>query len=145
VLSRLRERPEWKFFSVLPKADRTLAVMWWTALVLRGVLPAIFGIAMGMLVGAVQQGAPLVLPLTLVGGVFVLLQILPPVHQAIGANLGDRTAAWLYDRLTDACVGPPGVGHLEDPALAGDLVVARDFDLGMTGPPLSISMDFIAN
>ncbi len=26
-----------------------------------------------------------------------------------------------------------------------DLTVARDFDLGMTGPPLSISMDFIAN
>jgi ABC-type multidrug transport system fused ATPase/permease subunit len=28
--------------------------------------------------------------------------------------------------------------------LTGDLTVARDFDLGMTGPPLSISMDFIA-
>ena len=26
----------------------------------------------------------------------------------------------------------------------GDLTVARDFDLGMTGPPLSYSMDFIA-
>src|SRR6185295_3452306 len=29
-------------------------------------------------------------------------------------------------------------------ALMGDLTVARDFDLGMTGPPLSYSMDFIA-
>jgi len=29
-------------------------------------------------------------------------------------------------------------------ALAGDLTAARDFDLGMTGPPLSIAMDFIA-
>src|SRR5262249_2211573 len=35
-------------------------------------------------------------------------------------------------------------GHLEDPQLTADLTVARDFDLGMTGPPLSISMDFIA-
>lgn len=26
-----------------------------------------------------------------------------------------------------------------------DLTVARDFDLGMTGPPLSIAMDFIAS
>ena len=76
--------------------------------------------------------------------VFVLLQVLTPIHQAIGANLGDRTAAWLYDRLTEACVRPPGMGHLEDPALTNDLTVARDFDLGMTGPPLSISMDFIA-
>jgi len=36
------------------------------------------------------------------------------------------------------------MGHLENPALASDLVVARDFDLGITGPPLSIDMDFIA-
>src|SRR6185436_13695294 len=64
--------------------------------------------------------------------------------QAIGANLGDRTAAWLYDRLTEACVRPPGMGHLEDPQLTSDLSVARDFDTGMMGPPLSISMDFIA-
>ena len=36
------------------------------------------------------------------------------------------------------------MGHLEDPGLSRDLTAARDFDLGMTGPPLSISMDFIA-
>src|SRR5207237_474658 len=83
--------------------------------------------------------------LVLVGVVFVLLQVLAPIHQAIGANLGDRTAAWLYDRLTEACVRPPGMGHLEDPKLTNDLTVARDFDLGMTGPPLFISMDFIAS
>src|SRR5262249_14722478 len=29
-------------------------------------------------------------------------------------------------------------------ALTADLTVARDFDLGMTGPPLRIDMDFIA-
>src|SRR6058998_3511529 len=142
--SRLRQRNEWKFFGVLPKADRILAASWWVALLLRGVLPAVFAVAMGLLVGAVQRGESLAGPLTLVAIVFVLLQVLTPIHQAVGANLGDRTAAWLYDRLTEACVRPPGMGHLEDPALTGDLSVARDFDLGMTGPPLSISMDFIA-
>ncbi len=100
---------------------------------------------MGVLVGAVQRGDPLAGPLALAGAIFVLLQVLSPIHQAVSANLGDRTAAWLYDRLTEACVRPPGVGHLEDPALTSDLTVARDFDLGMTGPPLSISMDFIAS
>jgi ABC-type multidrug transport system fused ATPase/permease subunit len=144
VLERLRARNEWKFFAVLPKADRTLAVVWWIILVLRGVLPAVFAIAMGVLVAAVQRGAGLADGLALVGVVFVLLQVLTPIHQAVGANLGDRTAAWLYDRLTEACVRPPGMGHLEDPKLANDLTVARDFDLGMTGPPLFISMDFIA-
>jgi ATP-binding cassette, subfamily B, bacterial len=144
VLKRLRERKEWTFFGVLPKAAGPIAVAWWTLLLLRGVLPAVFGIAMGMLVGAVQRGDSLAVPLTFAGVVFVLLQIMAPVHQAVSTNLGDRTAAWLYDRLTDTCVRPPGMGHLEDPKLTSDLIVARDFDLGMTGPPLSISMDFIA-
>src|SRR6185295_13503638 len=98
----------------------------------------------GWLVGAVQNGASLALPLTLVGAIFVVLQILTPIHLAMSSNLGDRTAAWLYDRLTAACIAPPGMAHLEDPALTSDLTVARDFDLGMTGPPLSFSMDFIA-
>src|SRR6185503_14850043 len=71
-------------------------------------------------------------------------QVLAPIHRAISSNLGNYTAAWLYDRLTEACVRPPGIAHLEDPALTSDLTVARDFDLGMTGPPLSISMEFIA-
>src|SRR3984885_8499345 len=144
MLQSLTARKEWKFFAVLPKADPVLAAAWWTVLLLRGILPAAFAIAMGLLVGAVARGHPLAGPLTLAGAIFVLLQVLSPIHQAVSANLGDRTAAWLYDRLTEACVGPPGMGHLEDPALTSDLTIARDFDLGMTGPPLSISMDFIA-
>src|SRR3954451_15428566 len=145
MIRRLTASNEWTFFSVLPKADRLLTIGWWAALLLRGVLPALFAIATGALVAAAHSGAGLARPLALAGGVFVLMQILTPVHQAISSNLGDRTAAWLYDRLTEACVRPPGMGHLEDPALASDLTVARDFDLGMTGPPLSISMDFIAS
>ncbi|MDQ6672910.1 MAG: ABC transporter ATP-binding protein/permease [Chloroflexota bacterium] len=141
----LRERNEWKFFGVLPRADPVLASLWWLVLLLRGALPAVFAIAMGVLVGAVQRGEALTAPLAFVGSVFVLLQVLSPIHQAVGANLGDRTAAWLYDRLTEACVRPTGMGHLEDPRLTGDLTVARDFDLGMSGPPLSMSMDFIAS
>ena len=145
MLRRLTERKEWKFFAILPRADRGLAVAWWTTLLLRGAGPALFAIAMGVLVGAVQHGAPLAGPLAFTGAVFVLLQVLSPIHQAVGANLGDRTAAWLYDRLTEACVRPPGMAHLDDPSLTSDLTVARDFDLAMTGPPLAISMDFIAN
>jgi ATP-binding cassette, subfamily B, bacterial len=143
-IQALRDRQEWRFFGALFQADPGLAVAWWVVLGCRGVLPALFAVATGALVGAVQGGRDLGGPLAAVGVVFVLLQVLVPVHQAIGTNLGDRTAAWLYDRLTEASVRPPGMGHLEDPALSGDLTAARDFDLGMTGPPLSIAMDFIA-
>ena len=145
MLKKLKESKALKLFGVLPRADAPLAAVWWGVLVLRGVLPALFAVAMGVLVGAVQRGGGIGGALWLVGGIFVLLQVLGPVHTAISSNLGDRTAAWLYDRLTEACVRPPGMGHLEDPTLTRDLTVAREFDLGMTGPPLSFAMDFIAS
>src|SRR5277367_5306241 len=145
MIQRLRASKDWKFFGVLFHADRALAIAWWIALALRGILPAIFTVAMGVLIGAVQRGDSLVTPLAWVSVAFVLLQVLSPLHPAIGANLGSRTAAWLYDELTRACVAPPGMGHLEDQRLTTDLTVARDFDLGISGPPLSISMDFIAS
>jgi ABC-type multidrug transport system fused ATPase/permease subunit len=140
-----RARDEWKFFGVLPQADRTLAFLWWSVLVLRGLLPALFAISMGVLVGAVQRGDSLGAPLAAVGVIFVLLQVLSPIHQALGSNLGSRLAAWLYDELTRSSVRPPGMGHLEDPRLTTDLTMARDFDLGISGPPLSISMGFVAS
>jgi len=145
MIQRLRASPQWKFFGVLPKSGGPLAIAWWIVLLLRGLLPALFAITMGVLVGAVQRGSALAFPLASVGVVFILMQVLSPFHQAIGANLGSRTAAWLYDELTTACIRPPGMGHLEDSRLTADLTMARDFDLGISGPPLSISMDFIAS
>ena len=145
TIKKLQAHTEWKFFSVLPKASLTLALAWWFVLVLHGLLPALFAIAMGVLVGALVRSVSLAAPLALVGIIFILLQVLSPLHRAISANLGSRTAAWLYDELTSASVRPPGMSHLEDPRLTSDLTLARDFDLGISGPPLSISMDFIAS
>jgi ABC-type multidrug transport system fused ATPase/permease subunit len=144
-MASLRDRNDWKFFGVLFAADRVLAISWLVLLVLRGLLPAAFAVAMGALVGAVQHGADIGTPLAVVALCFVSLQVLAPIHQAVSQNLGSRTAAFLYDRLTRACVRPPGMGHLEHPKLTSDLMMARDFDLGITGPPLAISMDFIAS
>ena len=144
IMQRLLAREEWKLVGVLSRADPMLATIWWAVLLLRGVLPAALGVAMGILVGAVEQGTSLVVPLTFTASVFILLQVLAPLHQAVSASLGERTSAWLHDRLAEACVRPAGVGHLEDPRLASDLTTARDFDLGVTGPPLWLSMDFIA-
>jgi ABC-type multidrug transport system fused ATPase/permease subunit len=145
VIARLRARQEIKFFAALPKADRPMAYTWWAVLLLRGLLPVGFAVAMGVLVKAVQHHDPLGVPLALVGIAFVVLQVLAPIHTAISFNLGSRVSAWLYDRLTEACIRPPGMGHLEDQTLTDDLTVAREFDFGMTGPPMYMNMDFIAS
>src|SRR5262245_50502505 len=138
-----RQRQEWQFFVALHRAAPRLSTAWWVLLVLRGVLPAVFAIGTGAVVGAVESHGSLAGPLAFVGLTFVALQVLPPLHQAVGTNLGSRASAWLNDRLMVACAGPPGIAHLERPDLTNDLTMARDFDLGIVGPPLSIAMDFI--
>jgi ATP-binding cassette, subfamily B, bacterial len=144
VMRRIRARQELQLAAALSRADPPMAAGWWSLLGVRGLLPAGFSIATGVLVGAIQHHTSLAVPLIAVGVLFIGLQVLGPVHTALSANLGDRTAAWLFDELTSACAAVPGIGHLEDPGLAADLQMARDFDRGMTGPPLSGSMGLIA-
>ena len=143
LLDRWRASPVRAFFAVLPRVNQPMAFAWYALLVALGVLPVAFAFAMGGLVGAVQNGRPLTVPLAFMGIVFVLMQVLSPLHQAVGTNLGDAISSHLNDRLTAACVDPPGIGHLEDPELTEDLTVAREFDRGMTGPPMFINVDFI--
>ncbi|MEV0678875.1 ABC transporter ATP-binding protein [Actinosynnema sp. NPDC050436] len=144
LLERIGRREEWQFFTVLPKAHKPLAAAWWALVVLRGVLPAIFAVAVGWLVGVVTAGGPLTGPLVVLGVVFVVMQVLAPVHSQVGANLGDRLASWMNDRLLAATVEPAGMAHLESPELTDDLTTARDFELGLSGPPMSLSLGFIA-
>ena len=83
MLQRLRARPEWQFFAVLPSAHRGLAAAWFAGLLARGLVPAVFVVATGVLVRAVLEGQALAGPLALVGGTFVLMEVLAPVHQAV--------------------------------------------------------------
>ncbi|MCY4128763.1 MAG: ABC transporter ATP-binding protein [Gammaproteobacteria bacterium] len=144
MFARLTARDEWKYMLLLPRASAVLTFVWWFLLIARGLLPALFVVAMGVLVGAVQKGDNLLVPLALVGGMFVLVQVLSPLHLMVSQNLGSKMAAHLYDRLTVACTEPQGMAHLENPEMNNDLAMARDFDLGISGPPLFVSMDFIA-
>ena len=130
----------WQLFSVMHRAAPQAAVLWWALIVLRGILPAAFALSMGVLVDAVQNDASLAPGLTLVGFVFVAMQSLGPVHDAVSSNLGAKTSSWLHDRLLDACITPPGLAHLEDSDLADELSTARDFDIGLTGPSMTYSM-----
>src|SRR5882724_5015855 len=93
-MQKLTARKEWQFFRVLPKADLPLAIGWWIVLLLRGVLPAIFAVATGVLVVSVQntgsvEGGGTVQPLMFLGAVFILMQVLTPIHTALSFNLGD--------------------------------------------------------
>jgi ATP-binding cassette subfamily B protein len=143
-VTRLRARREWVFFATLWGTHPWLTAAWWALILLQGLLPAVFVVAVGTLVGAVAGGDPLRTPLVLIGAVFVLMQILTPLHTQIGSLLGEHVSDRLHDRLLVAALSPEGVAHLEDREHMDQLTAARDFDLGMTGPPLHLSMGIIA-
>ena len=133
------------FFRTLYAAAPGPTVLWWVLLLAGGVLPAGFALATGAVVGAIDQGRALGGPLALIAVTFVGMQIINPIHVAIGQNLGRRGADHMNDRLLRATTTPAGVAHLENPRLTNELSMARDFDLGITGPPLFVAMSFIAD
>ena len=123
VIKRLRARQEWQFFGALPKADPVLATVWWAVLILNGVMPAVFAVAIGATVAAVAEARPVAAALVLTGVLFILMLIVNPIQTAVSMNLGNKVSTWLNEALIQACVQPPGIGHLEDPDLADDLGV----------------------
>jgi ABC-type multidrug transport system fused ATPase/permease subunit len=144
ILSDLRARPATRFFVTITRAVPGFAVAWWALLLVRALVPAGLAITTGVLVGRVEGGGSLTGPLAAFGIIFVLSQVGPPVHQVVGAMLGHHVSSVLNDRLMATTLGPDGVGHLERGDLTNDLTTARDFDLGWTGPPMFMNMDFIA-
>jgi ABC-type multidrug transport system fused ATPase/permease subunit len=132
--------PEWRFFGALWRADRSATAWWWALVAVRGALPAAFAVAMGGLVAAVERGSSPTGGLVAVGTVFVAMQALGPAHDALSSNLGATVSFWLHDRLHEACDGPHGLAHLDHPDLADELSAARDFDLGLAGPPIVVCM-----
>src|SRR4051794_1515012 len=144
ILADLRGRPATRFFVTITRDVPGFAVAWWAVLLVRALVPAGLAVATGVLVGRVESGGSLTEPLLAFGVVFVLSQVGPPLHQVVGALLGHHVSNVLNDRLMTTTLGPEGVGHLERGDLTNDLTTARDFDLGWTGPPMFMNMDFIA-
>jgi ATP-binding cassette subfamily B protein len=144
MIDKLRGWYAWPFFSVLPRVHTGLATAWWALILVRGALPAALTVSVAALLSAVQQQDSLVPPLTAVSLVFLLMQLLAPVHAQTGASLGDRLSSWLHDKLTQATTRPTGLAHLESRELTDRLTMARDFDLGISGPPMSISIGLVS-
>ena len=144
MIARLRHRNEIVFFTYLTRVNTGLTGTWWALIAARGVLPALFTLLTGALIGAVQGSRPLAAPLLAAGAVFVLIQLLAPVHAQVSSNLGDRLSDCLHGLLARASTTPSGLAHLESSELAERLTLAQDFDLGFSGPPMNISIGLIS-
>jgi len=145
VLQRVRKSAEYQFLTLLTRVDPVLGAGWWLLVFVRAVLPAAFAISMGSLITAVNDGQQVGASLYAVGALFIAMQTLPPVHAAIATNLASKTTTHLHDLLLEAALMPAGIAHLERTELNDRMAQARDFDLAITGPPLSASLPRIAD
>jgi ATP-binding cassette, subfamily B, bacterial len=137
---------EWHLvFRVLPRSSPRLARAWWALVLLRSLLPAVLVIATGALVGEVSGGGRAAVPLAVVTASSILILVLSPLQDSLSANLGAEVGRDLHERLLRSSIEPAGIAHLEDPGIADDFTLARDFDLGITAPPVRICMPFVAN
>ena len=125
------------------RASKALGIVWWSMLLVRAVLPAGITLGLGALVKAISGGRSVNAPLLVVAVCFAAFSVSGPLHTQLGAILGDRTSGQLQSELVAACSTPAGIAHLERPGLAAELVAARDFDLGIMGPPINVSMGFV--
>ncbi|WP_112238871.1 ABC transporter ATP-binding protein [Kribbella monticola] len=145
-LDRLRNSAEAQLlFVVVWRSSPLLALLWWLCIVVRGLMPVVFAYAVGSLVTSVSAGTGTTASLTLVAGAFAVMQVAGPFHAQVGANLGLRVREWLHDKLAVAAVRPDGIAPLERSEVLDDLSLAREFDLGMTGPTLADCMPAIGN
>ncbi|MGW5359189.1 ABC transporter ATP-binding protein [Actinopolymorpha pittospori] len=66
-------------------------------------------------------GRDLLSALALIGVLFAVGQALAPVRDAVGVSIGSTIVQRLRERLLAATLGPPGIAHLEDPAVADEI------------------------
>ncbi|MEY2399247.1 MAG: ATP-binding cassette, subfamily bacterial [Actinomycetota bacterium] len=144
-IQRIKKSAEYQFLTLLTRVDPAVGTLWWLLIALRSALPSLFAISMGALITAVNGGHPLGASLYALGGLFIAMQTLPPVHSAVSANLAAKTTTYLHDLLLEASLAPAGIAHLERPDVNDRLAQARDFDLGVTGPALTTSLPRIAD
>ncbi|MBW3537002.1 MAG: ABC transporter ATP-binding protein/permease [Actinobacteria bacterium] len=113
-------------------------------LLLTGVLPVAFTLASGALVGSVPgaveggfgspAGQRLVLVLGVTVGIFVLQQGVGAVGSTLAYGLGERLTGHLKRRVMRVVLSPPGVAHLEDPAVLSQVASAQAVGTGQYTP-----------
>ena len=111
---------------------------------LAAVLPVGFVLASGHLVGQAPavvdaglgspEGAALLRTLAVVAALYLGHQIVEQMSFVHGQNLGRRLDSLLRDRTVEACMGPPGIAHLEDERNLDAVSLARNPSPGMFVP-----------
>jgi ATP-binding cassette subfamily B protein len=122
--------------TLIPQVHLPLAVCLAVLVVVSAVLPVAFTLASGQLIGAIPgamsggfespAGQLALHALTLAGAAFVGQRIAGPVRGVVAEFLGQELERHLEARVMRAVNRPPGIEHLEDPAVLDCITSARE-------------------
>jgi ATP-binding cassette subfamily B protein len=112
--------------------ERALTVVLLGCIVVSGLLSPAFTIGTGALVAAVARGDGAWLALAVVGALYLSQQLLAPVHREIGRALARRVDEALTEQLMIALSRPPGLAHVEDPAMLDAIAKAQGTLVGVS-------------
>lgn len=127
---------------LIPGASGPITMALVVLVLLSPLLSLTFTIATGQLVGSVAgavrlgfaspPGHRLVTALVVLGVAFVVQYASAGLREVLGLVMSRRLDRQLRSRVLDATLGPPGVAHLEDPAVLDKIAVTRAEATGIT-------------
>ena len=127
---------------LLPAASRRLSAAVAALVVLSALLPAVFALVSGALVGSIggvmeagwgsAAGRRLIALIAALVALFVLQQVSGPGLRTLADALGRRAEGKLRLRVMAATLGPAGVAHLEDPDVVDLVTEAQSVGTGET-------------
>jgi ATP-binding cassette subfamily B protein len=130
--ARLRGLRGWQLVALGLGTHRALTLTLFGCVVAGGLLPPAVMIATGGLIAAVTAGEPPWLLLAIVGVLYLLQRLLWLVQTELGEALARRVDESLTRRLMIALSGPPGLAHVEDPAMLDAIARAQGTLVGVT-------------
>ncbi|NUR75442.1 MAG: ABC transporter ATP-binding protein/permease [Thermoleophilia bacterium] len=100
--------------------------------VISGLLVPAFAVSTGALVGAIRRGDSVAAPLAVIVVVFVAGRLLDPAREQLGEAMWRQVDESVSRRLMRAMSRPPGLAHVEDPAVRDRLAQADGLVAGVT-------------
>jgi ATP-binding cassette subfamily B protein len=122
----------WRLVGLCFGVHRALTAMFFSSVVVSGLLPPAFTIATGALVSAVARGDGAWRALAIVSALYLAQRLLAPLEGELGTALARRVDESLTERLMITLAEPPGLAHVEDPAMLDAIAKAQGTLVGVT-------------
>ncbi|HEX3476728.1 MAG TPA: ATP-binding cassette domain-containing protein [Kofleriaceae bacterium] len=140
ALRRLGRRwPAMRLVARALEVDRRLTLGYVACIVGGGALPPAFTVATGGLVAAVSRAggadgdaSRAWLAFGALGALYLIQRLLAPIQQDVGNALARRLDEALTEQLMTAMSAPPGLAHVEDPAMLDAIARAQGTLLGVS-------------